>query len=156
MGSVFWDAQGCILVEFLERGQTINAARYIQTLLKLHQALCNKCPGNKIILQQDTARHHTTHATMERSGHLGRKLFHFLPTVPTWHLLTTIFLVLLRKRPTLRDAGGYLASSASLSTGSWNRVLSEGYFQTCRTMGKTCAKKMETMLKSNRKVCRSR
>ncbi|PSN45554.1 hypothetical protein C0J52_05766 [Blattella germanica] len=30
MGSVFWDTQGCLLVEFLEPGQTINAARYIQ------------------------------------------------------------------------------------------------------------------------------
>ena len=35
MGTVFWDAEGLILAEFLERGQTIIAARYVQTLHKL-------------------------------------------------------------------------------------------------------------------------
>ncbi|PNF39637.1 hypothetical protein B7P43_G05674 [Cryptotermes secundus] len=45
MGTVFWDAEGFILAEFLEPGQTINAARYVQTLHKLHRALCDKCPG---------------------------------------------------------------------------------------------------------------
>ena len=32
MGTVFWDAEGCILIEFLEPGKTINPARYVQTL----------------------------------------------------------------------------------------------------------------------------
>jgi len=36
MGTVFWDAEGVILAEFLERGQTTTASRYIQTL---HKAL---------------------------------------------------------------------------------------------------------------------
>ena len=40
MGTVFWDAEGLILAEFLERGQTITAARYVQTLHKLRRALC--------------------------------------------------------------------------------------------------------------------
>jgi hypothetical protein len=29
VGTVFWDAEGFILAEFLEPGQTINAARYV-------------------------------------------------------------------------------------------------------------------------------
>ena len=33
MGTVFWDAEGCILIEFLEPGKNINADRYVQTLL---------------------------------------------------------------------------------------------------------------------------
>lgn len=32
MAKLFWDCKGFIFVEFLEWGQTINAARYIQTL----------------------------------------------------------------------------------------------------------------------------
>jgi hypothetical protein len=33
MGTVLWEAEGCILIEFLEPGKTINSARYVQTLL---------------------------------------------------------------------------------------------------------------------------
>ena len=32
MGTVFWDAEGCVLIEFLEPGKTINASHYVQTL----------------------------------------------------------------------------------------------------------------------------
>jgi hypothetical protein len=42
MRTVFWDSEGCILVEFLEKGETINAARYVQTLNKFRRALCGK------------------------------------------------------------------------------------------------------------------
>jgi len=45
MGTVFWDAEGLILVEFLEPGQTITAARSVQTLHKLCHALCDKRLG---------------------------------------------------------------------------------------------------------------
>ena len=38
MGRVFWDAEGLILAEFLEPGQTITAACYVQTLHKLRRA----------------------------------------------------------------------------------------------------------------------
>jgi len=44
-GTVFWDAKGLILAEFLEPGQTITAARYVQTLHKLRHALRDKRPG---------------------------------------------------------------------------------------------------------------
>ena len=45
MGTVFWDAEGLILAEFLEPGETITAARYVQILHKLHRALRDKRPG---------------------------------------------------------------------------------------------------------------
>ena len=45
MGTVFWDAEGLILAEFLEPGQTITAACYVQTLHKLRRALRDKRPG---------------------------------------------------------------------------------------------------------------
>ena len=70
-GHVFWDAQGCLLVEFLEPGQTINAARYIQTLVKLSRALCDKCPGRKVILQHDNLCPHTARATVEKIRTFG-------------------------------------------------------------------------------------
>jgi len=39
MASAFWDSQGILLVEFLERGVTINSERYVQTLKKLKQRM---------------------------------------------------------------------------------------------------------------------
>jgi hypothetical protein len=41
---------GCILIELLPHGETINAARYVETLKKLRRALRDKRPGKNIIL----------------------------------------------------------------------------------------------------------
>jgi [histone H3]-lysine36 N-dimethyltransferase SETMAR len=53
MATVFWDAQGILLVDFLPNGQTINANRYIMTLKKLKRAVRRKRLGlqdNQILL----------------------------------------------------------------------------------------------------------
>jgi hypothetical protein len=47
MGTVFWDATGCILVKFLPQGETVNAACYLQTLNKLRCAQHDKCPWKR-------------------------------------------------------------------------------------------------------------
>ena len=66
-GTIFWDAEGCIFIEFLEPGKTIIAARYVQTLLKLRRALRDKCPRRKVILQEhDNAQPHTARLTLEK------------------------------------------------------------------------------------------
>ena len=70
MGTVFWDAEGLILAEFLERGQTITAARYVQTLHKLRRALRDKRPGRNIILH-DNARPHAARLTSEAIAKMG-------------------------------------------------------------------------------------
>ena len=63
MDTVFWDAEGLILAEFLGLGQTITAARYVQTLHKLRRALRDKRPGRNIIILHDNARPHTARLT---------------------------------------------------------------------------------------------
>jgi hypothetical protein len=55
MGTAFWDAEGCILAEFLEPGQTFNAARYAQTLHKFRRGLRDKRPGRNINIVNPTA-----------------------------------------------------------------------------------------------------
>ena len=65
MGTVFLGAERLILVEFLERGQTITAARYVQTLHKLHRALRDKRPERNIIILHDNPR------TPRRLPHIG-------------------------------------------------------------------------------------
>ena len=71
MGTVFWDAEGLILAEFLEPGQTITAARYVQTLHKLRRALRDKRPGRNIIILHDNARPHAARLTSEAIAKMG-------------------------------------------------------------------------------------
>jgi len=94
MDTVFCDAEGCILIEFLEPGKTINTARYVQTLLKLRRALRDKRPGRKVILQHDNAWPHTARLTLEKIENMGGKFSLTLRTVLIWHPPITISLVL--------------------------------------------------------------
>ena len=45
MATVFWDREVVLLVDFLERGSTINSERYCETLKKLRRAIQNKRRG---------------------------------------------------------------------------------------------------------------
>ncbi|GFS19726.1 histone-lysine N-methyltransferase SETMAR [Elysia marginata] len=66
MRTVFWDSLCVHLFETLQPGETINAARYCQTLDTLREAIRRKCPGqltNGVILQHDNATPHTTQVT---------------------------------------------------------------------------------------------
>jgi len=71
MGTVFWDADRSILAKFLKPGQTITAARYVQTLHKLHRALRDKHPGRNIIILHDNARPHAARLTSEAIVKMG-------------------------------------------------------------------------------------
>jgi len=71
MDTVFWNAEGLILAEFLQRGQTITAARYVQTLHKLRRALRDKRPGRNIIILHDNARPHAARLTSEAIAKMG-------------------------------------------------------------------------------------
>jgi hypothetical protein len=55
-----------MLVDFLEKGKTISAARYVQTLNKLRRALRKKSLKKKfVILQYDNARPHAAHLAFQ-------------------------------------------------------------------------------------------
>ena len=59
------------MAEFLEPGQTITAARYVQTLHKLRRALRDKRPGRNIIVLHDAARPHDARLTSEAIAKMG-------------------------------------------------------------------------------------
>jgi hypothetical protein len=64
------------LVDFLGKGETINAARYVQMLNKLRSALREKRPKKKtVVLQHDNARPHTARLTLQTIQKNGWKLF---------------------------------------------------------------------------------
>jgi len=69
MVSVFWDKEGVLLVEFMERRSTITADVYCKTLEKLRRAIQNRRRGklsSGIILLHDNARPHTAAKTQEK------------------------------------------------------------------------------------------
>ncbi|GFN80957.1 cholecystokinin receptor [Plakobranchus ocellatus] len=86
------DAKGVILLDILPQGQCINAARYCSTLGRLKEAICRKRPGllrTGFVLQHDNATPHS--ATLHSNGCSATvgKFFLILPTVQTWHPLTS-------------------------------------------------------------------
>jgi phytoene dehydrogenase-like protein len=78
MGPAFWDSEGCILVNFLEKRETINAARYVQMLNKLRE----KRPKKKtVILQLDNVGPHTTRLTFRQFKRTAGNCSPIHPTV---------------------------------------------------------------------------
>ncbi|PNF38942.1 hypothetical protein B7P43_G07033 [Cryptotermes secundus] len=69
--TVVWDAEWFILAEFLEPGQTISAARYVQTLHKLRRALRDKRLGRNFIILHDNTRPHAARLTLEAIAKMG-------------------------------------------------------------------------------------
>lgn len=68
MCTVFWNAKGVILQEYLEPGTTITAERYCQTLHNLRKAIKNKRPGllsKGVLLFHDNARPHSAKVTTD-------------------------------------------------------------------------------------------
>uniref|UniRef100_A0A803STN5 Tc1-like transposase DDE domain-containing protein n=1 Tax=Anolis carolinensis TaxID=28377 RepID=A0A803STN5_ANOCA len=93
--------KGVLLVDFLERGTTINSERYCQTLQNLRRTIQNKRRGKlrmKILLFHDNARPHTanrTHEVLESfkwelfphppySPDLAPSDYHLFPTMKKW------------------------------------------------------------------------
>jgi histone-lysine N-methyltransferase SETMAR len=61
MASVFWDAEGILFIDYLEKGKTVTGEYYSNLLTKLDETICEKRPGlrkKKIIFYQDNAPAH--------------------------------------------------------------------------------------------------
>jgi histone-lysine N-methyltransferase SETMAR len=61
MASVFWDAKGILLIDYLEKGRTITGEYYANLLDQLDAKIQEKRPGlkkKKIIFHQDNAPAH--------------------------------------------------------------------------------------------------
>lgn len=68
MASVFWDRKGLLLVDFMPKGTTINAAAYCETLKKLKKKIKDKRRGmltRGVSLLHDNARPHTARLTQD-------------------------------------------------------------------------------------------
>lgn len=85
MATVFCYRQGVLLIDFLERGATINSDRYCQTLRKLRRAVQNKRRVkllSKILFFHDNARLHTANRTAELLDSFKCEIFPHPPYSP--------------------------------------------------------------------------
>ena len=77
MATVFWDAQGVIMLDFLAKKSTITGAYYANLLDQLRTASREKCRDKLfkgILLQQENARVHTCKIAMDAVEGNGYKL----------------------------------------------------------------------------------
>jgi hypothetical protein len=61
MASVFWDAEGILFIDYLEKGKTITVEYYSNLLTRLEEKICEKKPvkkKKKVIYYQDNSLAH--------------------------------------------------------------------------------------------------
>ena len=77
MCAVFWNRRDIVLVDFLTRGETVNAERYCETLRILRRAIQNKRRGMftaDVDLLHDNVRTHTARRSIYCRNSAGRCL----------------------------------------------------------------------------------
>ncbi|KAA5582499.1 hypothetical protein F3H14_37350, partial [Pseudomonas aeruginosa] len=85
MASVFWDADGILMIVYLPKGQTINGEYYANLLDNFHQCIQQKRPGlakKKNIFHQYNARVHTCVKAMAKINELKYDLLSHPPYSP--------------------------------------------------------------------------
>ena len=82
MASVFWDSVGVIMIDYLEKGSTINGAYYADELRRLREEIKKKRHGKfrrGVWLLQDNAPAHISHVAIAAATDCG---FRILPHPP--------------------------------------------------------------------------
>jgi len=80
--SIFWDQDGILLVDYLPKGQTINAEYYSSLLVQLKDILKEKHRGNVTkgaLFLHDNAPAHRALATQKKLVYLGFQCLHHPP-----------------------------------------------------------------------------
>ena len=77
LASVFWDAQGILLINYLDKGRTINSEYYITLLVRFKKQIAKKQPQikkKKVFFHQDNALCHKSIAMMAKLKELHFEL----------------------------------------------------------------------------------
>ena len=85
MASIFWDIDGIILIDYLEKGHTINGEYYANLLTSLREAVKDKRRGKLrkgILLLQDNAPVHTAKIAVEAAKKYSFRLLPHPPYSP--------------------------------------------------------------------------
>jgi len=74
LASIFWDQDGILLIDYVPKGQTINAENYSSLLVQLKDILKEKRRGkvtNGVLFLHDNAPAHQALATQKKLAYLG-------------------------------------------------------------------------------------
>jgi len=74
LASIFWDQDGILLIDYLPKGQTINAENYSSLLVQLKDILKEKCWGKftkGVLFLHNRAPAHRALATQRKLAYLG-------------------------------------------------------------------------------------
>lgn len=85
MASVFWDSQGVLLIDYLEKGHTVTGLYYSQLLKRLREAIKEKRPGmltRGVLFHHDNAPAHTSVLAMATIRDCGYELVPHPPYSP--------------------------------------------------------------------------
>jgi len=85
LASSFWDQYGILLIDYLPKGQTINAEYYSPLLVKFKDILKEKRRGNftkAVLFLHDNVPAHRALATQKKLAHLGFQCLNHPPYYP--------------------------------------------------------------------------
>ena len=85
MASVFWDREGVVMVDYLEKGSTINGKHYANQLRRLKEEIKAKRPGKLekgVYMLQDNAPAHTSQVAMAAANECGFRILQHPPYSP--------------------------------------------------------------------------
>jgi len=75
LASIFWDQEGIPLIDYITKGQTINAEYYSSMLVQLKGILKEKCPRGKVtkevLFMHDNVPANQALATQKKLAYLG-------------------------------------------------------------------------------------
>ena len=131
MATVFWDAKGIIMLDFLPKRSTITRVYYANLLDQLRTAICEKCRGKLskgVLLQQDNVRVHTCKVAMDA---VERNWYEFTPHPAyspdlahssysqTWKWISEDFISGLMKKSWWQLRSGSVESTLTFSLLGW-------------------------------------
>ncbi|GFU27625.1 mariner Mos1 transposase [Trichonephila clavipes] len=129
-GNIFWDSCGTILIDYLERGQAINADRCCATLTRLREAIQRKRPGilsEGVILLHDNTRPHIAQATQELLRRFRWEIWSHTPCSPD--LAPSDYFLLSRLKEHLSGRRFPSDSAAKISTETWLNGQGPDFYQ---------------------------
>ena len=74
LASIFWDQDGILLIDYLPKGQTINAEYFLPLLVQLKESLKEKCRWKVtkgVLFLHDNVPAHPALATQKKLAYLG-------------------------------------------------------------------------------------
>jgi len=85
LASIFWGQDGILLIDYLPKGQTINAEYYSSLLVQMKDILKEKCRGKvtkRVLFLHDNAPAHQALATQMKLVYLGFQCLDHPPYSP--------------------------------------------------------------------------